>query len=253
MDVRQRGGVHACPANGCIVRAAAADIDGRLLMRYAVYFCPAPASALAALGRDWLSGELAAHGISGIPLTRWNAMLADVRRYGWHATLRSPFTLSPDVDLNDLRQALQVVARSHAPINLPLRCARLAGFPALRPVGDCKAVNALAAACIEAVEPLRLPLAETDFQRRASGLDAIETHYLGRYGYPYVFERYRFHMTLSAPASVEEERALQRWLSLRASMLPTARLDALTLCVEPSPGAAFEPLERIALQKVSVA
>jgi hypothetical protein len=68
-----------------------------------------------------------------------------------------------------------------------------------------------------------------------------------------VFERYRFHMTLSAPASVDEERALQRWLSLRASMLPTARIDALTLCVEPAPGAAFEPLERIALHKVSVA
>lgn len=222
-------------------------------MRYAVYFCPAPASALAALGRDWLSKELAAHGIPGIALGRWNAMLADVRRYGWHATLRSPFTVSPDVELADLRHALEAVARSFAPISLTLRYARLAGFPALRPLGDGKAIHALAAACVEAVEPLRLPLAENDFQRRASGLDAIETHYLGRYGYPYVFERYRFHMTLSAPASIEEERALQRWLSLRASMLPTARIDALTLCVEPSPGAAFEPLERIALHKASAA
>lgn len=233
--------------------AAVAGIDGPSLMRYAIYFCPAPASALAALGRDWLSTELAANGIPGIGLTRWNALLADVRRYGWHATLRSPFTLSPDVELSELRQALHVVARSHGPINLTLRCARLAGFPALRPLGDSKAVNALAAACVEAIEPLRLPLAENDFQRRASGLDAIETHYLGRYGYPYVFERYRFHMTLSAPASVEEERALQRWLSLRASMLPTARIDALTLCVESSPGAAFEPFERIALHKASAA
>lgn len=68
-----------------------------------------------------------------------------------------------------------------------------------------------------------------------------------------MFERYRFHMTLSAPASIDEERALQRWLSLRASMLPTARIDALTLCVETSPGAAFEPLERIALRRASAA
>lgn len=222
-------------------------------MRYAIFFCPAPASALAALGRDWLSSELAAQGIPGIGLSRWNALLADVRRYGWHATLRSPFTLSPDVDEADLRRTLAVVAQSHAPINLALRCARLAGFPALRPAGDCKAINALAAACVDAIEPLRLPLAEHDFQRRAAGLDAIETHYLGRYGYPYVFERYRFHMTLSAPASVEEERALQRWLSLRASMLPAARIDALSLCVERSPGAAFEPLERIALQRSALA
>src|SRR5689334_16877508 len=118
---------------GAVAGAPATDIDGPALMRYAIYFCPAPASALASLGRDWLSTDLAANGIPGIGLSRWNAMLADVRRYGWHATLRSPFTLSPDVDLGDLRQALAVVARSHGPINLTLRCARLAGFPALRP------------------------------------------------------------------------------------------------------------------------
>ena len=222
-------------------------------MRYAIYFCPSPASALAALGRDWLSAELTPDGISGIPLSRWNAMLADVRRYGWHATLRSPFTLSPDHEVGDLHRALSSIAQAHAPINLSLRLSRLNGFLALRPVSECRAVDVLAAACTEVVEPLRAPLVEPEFQRRAAELDAIETHYLQRYGYPYVFERYRFHMTLSAPASVDEERALQRWLALRAAMLPAARIDALTLCVEASPGAAFEPLERFALRKVSAA
>ena len=35
--------------------------------------------------------------------------------------------------------------------------------------------------------------------------------------------------------------------------LPAALVDALTLCVEQSPGAAFEPLERVALRKASAA
>lgn len=222
-------------------------------MRYAVYFCPAPASALAALGRDWLDAALAPAGIPGIPLARWNALLADVRRYGWHATLRSPFTLGPGSELGDLRRALAAVAQRHAPMNIALRLGRLGGFLALRPTAECAAVHALAAACTEAIEPLRAPLAEPEFRRRAGGLDAIETLYLQRYGYPYVFDRYRFHMTLSAPATVEEERALQRWLAMRAAMLPAARIDALTLCVERSPGSAFEPLERIALHRASVA
>jgi 2'-5' RNA ligase len=222
-------------------------------MRYAIYFCPSPASALAALGRDWLSAELAPDGIPGIALPRWNELLAGVRRYGWHATLRSPFTLSPDHDVNDLRRVLTSLSQAHAPINLSLRLSRLNGFLALRPVSECRAVNALAATCTEAIEPLRAPLAEPEFQRRAAELDAIENHYLQRYGYPYVFERYRFHMTLSAPASVDEERALQRWLALRAAMLPAARIEALTLSVEPAPGAAFEPLERFALRKASLA
>jgi 2'-5' RNA ligase len=222
-------------------------------MRYAVYFCPAPASALAALGRDWLSTTLAREGIPGIPLPRWNALLADVRRYGWHATLRSPFTLGPDIELDDLRRALTGVVQKYTPMNVALRLSRLGGFLALRPTGECAALHAMAAACTEAIEPLRAPLAEPESQRRASGLDAIETHYLQRYGYPYVFDRYRFHMTLSAPATIDEERALQRWLAMRAAMLPEARIDALTICVERSPGAAFEPLERVALHKASAA
>lgn len=222
-------------------------------MRYAVYFCPAPASALAALGRDWLGTALAPDGIPGIPLSRWNALLAEVRRYGWHATLRSPFTLGPDYELDDLRRVLAAVARSYEPMNIALRLSRLDGFLALRPTTECAALDAMAAACTEAIEPLRAPLAEPEYQRRASGLDAIETHYLQRYGYPYVFDRYRFHMTLSAQATIDEERALQRWLAMRAAMLPAARIDALTLCVERSPGAAFEPLERIALRRTPVA
>jgi len=222
-------------------------------MRYAIYFCPSPASALGALGRDWLGADKAPNGIPGIPLTRWNWLLADVRRYGWHATLRSPFTLSPDVELPDLLLAIANVAHSFSPKSIPLRLSRLGGFLALRPVSDIPEVSALAAACTEAVQPLRLPLIEPEYERRARGLDAIETHYLQRYGYPYVFERYRFHMTLSAPATVEEEHALQRWLALRAAALPAARVDALALCVEREPGANFEVVERISLRKASAA
>jgi hypothetical protein len=222
-------------------------------MRYAIYFCPAPASALGALGRDWLGGEAAPNGIPGIPLPRWNELLADVRRYGWHATMRPPFTLSPDVEYDDLRRTIAVVAQSFSPSTITLRLSRLGGFLALRPVGEIAAVNSMAAACTEAVETLRAPLVEPEFQRRVRGLDAIETHYLQRYGYPYVFERYRFHMTLSAPATVEEEHALQRWLALRAAAVPAARVDALSICVERASGAAFEVLERIPLRKASAA
>ncbi|HET6555512.1 MAG TPA: DUF1045 domain-containing protein [Dyella sp.] len=222
-------------------------------MRYAIYFSPAPASALGALGRDWLGGEAAPNGIPGVPLARWNELLGDVRRYGWHATLRPPFTLSPDVDYADLRSSISTVAHAFSPCSIPLRLSRLGGFLALRPVSDCAAVNALAAACTEAVETLRAPLVEPEFQRRMRGLDAIETHYLQRYGYPYVFERYRFHMTLSAPATVEEEHALQRWLALRAAALPIARIDSLAICVENAAGAPFGVLERIPLRKASAA
>jgi hypothetical protein len=66
-------------------------------------------------------------------------------------------------------------------------------------------------------------------------------------------ERYRFHMTLSAPATQQEQQAMCTWLSSRLAKLPPARIDALTLCRESAPGENFELLERIPLNKGQVA
>jgi hypothetical protein len=70
---------------------------------------------------------------------------------------------------------------------------------------------------------------------------------LQKHGYPYVLDRYRFHLTLSAPASEPEEQAMRQWLESRVAALPPTRIDALSICREATPGAAFELLERIPL------
>lgn len=212
-------------------------------MRYAIYYCPAPDSALGRFGAAWLDGVE----LPGISAPRRDELLADARRYGWHATLRAPFALARGHDYADLCRALVKVAREHAGFALPLRLDRLAGFLALRPAGDSHAIDALAAACLHATATLRAPLPAEALRKRAASLDAAEFAHLMDHGYPYVLDRYRFHMTLAAPASAVEEQAMQAWLAPRAMELAPAAIDALTICREPSPGAAFEVIERIAL------
>jgi len=212
-------------------------------MRYAIYYCPEADSPLGRFGADWLAGTE----LEGLDGTRRDELLADARRYGWHATLRAPLALTPGHDHADLCSALVKVAREHAAFVLPLRLDRLAGFLALRPAGDTAAIDALAAACLQATDNLRAPLAAEALRKRADGLDAVELAYLHNHGYPYVLDRYRFHMTLAAPAAAAEEQAMRAWLAPRAAALPAASIDALALCREPSPGADFELVERIAL------
>lgn len=213
-------------------------------MRYAIYYCPAPGSALGSFGLAWLDGVE----LPGISAARRDELLADARRYGWHATLRAPFALAPGHDDGDLCRALVKVAREHAAFALSLRLDRLAGFLALRPAGGSDAIDALATACLHATGALRAPLAAEAQRKRATGLDAVELAHLMEYGYPYVLDRYRFHMTLAAPAALAEEQAMRAWLEPRAAALDPAPIDALTICREPSPGAPFEVVERIALE-----
>lgn len=210
-------------------------------MRYAVYFCPPAGSGLDALGREWLS---AGH-TSGIAPERWRALTANVRRYGWHATLCAPFALAEAAGYDALRREAVDIARHAGVIELPMQLDSLAGFLALRPCGDEQDVHCLADQCVHRLNPLRAPSSEAAWQRRAPHLDAAELALFHEYGYPYVLDRYRFHMTVSAPASDAETQAMRAWFAPRLANRPVARIDALVICREPAPGQPFEPLERI--------
>ncbi|GFZ89312.1 DUF1045 domain-containing protein [Dyella caseinilytica] len=218
-------------------------------MRYAVYFCPMAGSELDVFGQEWLSRMA----VPGIEPARMQVLLADVRRYGWHATLSAPFALADGASYDDLHERAVKIAQQSNAFDLPLTLDRLAGFLALRPADDETAINALAERCVRELNPLRAPLSETTWQRRASGLDDVERTLFQQFGYPYVLERYRFHITLSAPAMQQEEQALCTWLSSRVAKLPPARIEALTICRESAPGHDFEQVDRISLNKGRVA
>jgi hypothetical protein len=82
----------------------------------------------------------------------------------------------------------------------------LGRFFALIPSDDVALISALAADLVITCDPLRQPLTDADLQRRRKArLSPEQDALLQRWGYPYVLDEFRFHMTLTGPV----EHALQ--------------------------------------------
>ena len=143
--------------------------------RYAIYFVPPAQSdwsrfATAWLGWDIDAGRTVDHPtIDGLDV----ASVTQVpRKYGLHATMKPPFRLREDQSLSALQDTCARLAGKFAPVSLDgLEVARLGRFLALRPVGDTRDLNTLAAACVRDLDPFRAPASETEMnRRRAAGL-----------------------------------------------------------------------------------
>jgi putative phosphonate metabolism protein len=229
--------------------------------RFAVYFSPPPGSAWWDAGSRWL-GRDAATGTAlepprfdGLAPETQQRLTADPRRYGWHATLKAPFVLSEGVGLDDLREALRALAASFTAFDMPaLRVRRLGGFLALCPEGNKDAINAVASACVTQLAKLAAPLSsdELERRRRKGSLSTQEDALLVRWGYPYVLERYRCHLSLTGHLQgVDEttvqrlEQAAQAWFEA----LPPCPFDGLSLFAEPTQGADFVFVERWGLSR----
>jgi 2'-5' RNA ligase len=167
----------------------------------------------------------------------------DPRRYGFHATLKAPFSLKDGRSEADLVDALQDFCARQTAFAIPCVVLRQIGpFFALVPETLHQPLQDFAAAVVEDFEPFRAPLSDADIARRnPDRLNERQRHNLLAWGYHHVFEDFRFHMTLTGP--VPQERA-----EVMASMLEShfadftgkpLAIDSLSLFVEVERGAPF--------------
>lgn len=216
-------------------------------MRYAIYYTPERDDPLWAAGCDWLGRDLETDALTPIPDAA-AGLIDDAARYGFHATLKPPFSLAESAREADLDAALARFAAARVAEAMPeLSVQALHGFLALRPEGDAAALHRLADACVEAFDAFRRPASATELGlRRAKGLTATQDAHLVQWGYPYVFGEYRFHMTLTKRLDEDARAHLTPILEDRfeaALRLPRA-LSGVALFVEPEAGAAFKLLRR---------
>jgi len=177
--------------------------------RYAIYFVPAADQPLfhfgrAMLGYDCYTGlEHERPQLNGIAPDELAALTCEPRRYGFHATLKAPFRLLSPVAENDLIQAFAAFVATWKTIPVIEPCVHTLGaFIAVMPRRRCLALDRLAAQCVEEFDRFRAPLTRKERERRsATRLDATEIANLDRWGYPFVFDSFRFHMTLTGPVS----------------------------------------------------
>ncbi|MCX8995640.1 DUF1045 domain-containing protein [Rhizobiaceae bacterium BDR2-2] len=218
-------------------------------MRYALYFTPAqddPLTVAAArwLGRDAFSGGLVAQGEEApLSLETLREATAEPRRYGFHATLKAPFALADGASPAGLIDAMAAFAAETRIFDIPaLSLGRIGAFFALVPGAPCPPLREFAADCVRRFEPFRAPLAEADIaRRRPERLTPAQREHLAVWGYPYVMDEFRFHMTLSGPlepalADAVEPVLKSRFAGFLGKPLP---VSGLALFVEPERGAPF--------------
>lgn len=168
------------------------------MKRYALYFSP-PRGPLAETAAHWLGRDAKSGVFMDQPHADMAALTASARRYGFHATLKPPFRLRENRTVEELLATVDVVAAGMRPVLLDgLEPALIDGFLALLPVGNTDSLNRFASCIVTAFESFRAPLDEIEYARRQPDrLSTRQRELLDAYGYPYVMDEFRFHMTLS--------------------------------------------------------
>jgi putative phosphonate metabolism protein len=222
--------------------------------RSAIYFAPPPGSALETFGCHWLGraldgSPLAQPAVPGIEPARLIEITRSPRHYGFHGTLKAPFGLAEGATPDALDDAVHAFARRRRPFEITLAVGSLGGFIALLPATRSAALGVLAADCVEAFESFRAPLDEAEIaRRRAGGLTPRQDRHLFRYGYPYVLDDFRFHMTLTERLQPPERDRMLAILGARAAPLCAAPLtiDAVAVFEQPARAAPFTLRRRFA-------
>jgi putative phosphonate metabolism protein len=224
--------------------------------RYAVYFAPDPASPLASWAASWLGYDVASGTalpqpeVAGIAAERLRAITAEPRRYGFHATLKPPFALAAGCNIEELDTAIAVMAGGLAGFTTPpLRLSNISGFWALTLSAPCPAMHALADLCVRELDRFRAPPSEAELARRRANLTPRQEALLAAWGYPYVMQEFRFHLTLTGRLDGVERDAVGQ--SLAPLVAPFCRdllsVDAVCLFRQDAADVPFGLIRRYLL------
>lgn len=225
--------------------------------RIALYYAPTASSAWWRAGCEWL-GRDAETGRSIVTPEEpaiatlgqtVAALTGSPRRYGWHGTLVAPFHtaegVTPQQVLSEAREWTSHITRFDA----PLSAVEMGRFVALRTTraDDDESIRRVAASALYALNSLRArPSAEDAERRLASGLTGRQQTLLHEWGYPYVLDEFRFHMTLSdALDSASVRAAIVSLWQTRAETLGALPFHGAALFVQPHAGAPFTLWQRL--------
>ncbi len=227
--------------------------------RYAIYFVPPASSQLyrygsSILGYDSYTGS----GVRfpdefGSGVVNWNELSTTPRHYGFHATLKAPFHLTPSCSERQLVNALQNFASlGHAVHSFVPILRELEDFIAVVPQKAEASLDALAASCTTIFDAYRAPMSPQERARRlASGLSQSQIQNLDRWGYPFVLSEFRFHMTLTGAVPQRRKKAILAVLLSGFHHMKVERsiaIDRLALMKQETSEAPFRVLDEATLK-----
>ncbi|MBC9879779.1 DUF1045 domain-containing protein [Bradyrhizobium sp. INPA01-394B] len=221
--------------------------------RYAIYFAADADSALSRFGAELLGYDAYAGDEVSFPRDAlhvapdWRDITNDPRKYGFHGTLKAPMALASGKSEAGLMAACAAFAEQARPVPVirPVVDA-ISGFIAVIPAEPVSALQQLAADCVRDFDCFRPPLTAEDRARRQPGkLTERQRDYLDRWGYPYVMEEFRFHMTLTGRLDAERRGPILEMLRGRfaALQLETLAIDRITLFRQDDAKARFRIID----------
>jgi putative phosphonate metabolism protein len=225
--------------------------------RYAIYYAATPGSPLERFGAQLLGHD--AFGGQDLPFPNgmdeavpdWREITNDPRKYGFHATLKAPMELADGKTEAALLAACEAFAG--APRSIPtIRPVvnALGDFIAIVPSQRSAELERLAADAVRAFDDFRAPLSPRDRARRnPDRLTPRQRDYLDRWGYPYVMEEFRFHMTLTGRLPAERHETILAILRQRfaALELATMAIDGIAVFRQPDAHSQFRIVRRFEL------
>jgi hypothetical protein len=221
--------------------------------RVAIYYAPLPDDPLSHLSTSWLGRDPLSN--TPVPQPRVDAIeeiTAEPRTYGFHATLKPPMRLIEGVDWTEFVAAVHEVAAGIAPFELPkMAVCDLRGFLALRETIHCPDLQTLADACVGQLDSFRMqPSPDELARRRRAKLSAEQDDMLVRWGYPYVFGTWFFHMTLTRRLTDAEKSVIlptvRDWFA--PALTVPRRVEDICIFTQAVAGAAFTLAERVKLR-----
>lgn len=227
-------------------------------MRYALYYSPAPSSLFWELGCKWLGRDpltqkkIVQDHFSGVNPDRLYELTKTAGRYGLHATLKAPFRMAPLSSESNLRSDLNVFSRRYSSfLAPPLELRQIDDFFCLCPQVPSVQLNSLADDCVRTFDEYRAPLTRIELaRRRAEILTTEEKKHLSTWGYPYVMDQFRFHITLTGRISDAYEKIVIRAMLSQIFEPVIGKpflIEAVSLFIEPALGQPFIYSERYPL------
>ncbi len=213
------------------------------MIRLAIYYTPDPDSRLPREAALWLGRDIRS---SGYTLYKPTLYISEDRRrtitrspfhYGFHATLKPPFRLIDGATIKMVEKRLSTFVNQYEKFILPpLELTQLDGFYCLRPVSEITQVTELAQHIIETFDEFRRPPDTAELQkRRQAGLTAHQEQMLSKWGYPFVIEEFKFHLTLTERITGNKEKAMlakELHSRFKQPVLDSVGFNALSLFVE---------------------
>jgi putative phosphonate metabolism protein len=207
--------------------------------RYAIYYAPARDSLLHCFGAQllgydaWTGETLSFPDFATQAAPDWLELTQDPRKYGFHATLKAPMPLAYGSTEAELLAACSAFAEKPRaiPVITPIVNA-ISGFIAVVPSARSSELEQLAADCVIELDVFRRPMTSEDRARRnPSGLTPRQRELLDLWGYPYVMEEFRFHMTMTGRLDAARRPPILAMLQRRFSDLdvPQLTIDRIAL------------------------